>query len=323
MRARGGVVGAVVLGFWISLSSSTTGSARAQASADEPSEARVPLAANFSVAERVTIVTAGVAGILAMAAAPYVVSPEPSLGAPAPGSLDRRISDELYRSTGTGRMLWRGPDIAGLYVLPYLPAVFYGGEALYNYRAGRPLFANGDLNADHRMWAYVEALAWTSLLTGVLKVAVGRARPYVVLDHPELEGPPREKNLSFYSGHSAAMFCAASFVALDVSDTLLAGKLRHAGPARRFLLGQLLPYVGALSVAGLVGVSRIIDQQHWASDVAVGAIVGTAAAHMSYVVHFDRLGRPRRRLGTDALGAPGALGLGPIPGGVAFRGLLP
>jgi membrane-associated phospholipid phosphatase len=284
----------------------------------------VPLAANFSLAERVTIVTAGVAGILALAGGPSVYTPaNPSMGEPAPGSLDRRISDQLYPGDDGGRFLWRVPDYGGLYVLPYLPAIFYGSEALYAARTKRPLFANSDLNADHRFWAYVEALGWTTLLTGVTKLAVGRTRPYDVLNHPQFAGPEREKDLSFYSSHSAAVFCAASFVALDVSDSLHAGSLRRSGAATRFLLGTLVPYVGALGIASVVGISRIVDQQHWASDVVVGAGVGTAAAHLAYIVHFDSEGRPRRRLGTDALGAPGALALGPMPGGVVLRGLLP
>ena len=39
--------------------------------------------------------------------------------------------------------------------------------------------------------------------------------------------------------------------------------------------------------------------------------------------HFDAEGRPRRRLGVSALGAPGDLAFVPVPGGVALRGLLP
>ena len=112
-------------------------------------------------------------------------------------------------------------------------------------------------------------------------------------------------------------------LALDVSNTLHRGALKQAGPVQRFVLGTLAPYAGAFGVAGLVGFSRIADQQHWASDVITGAFVGTAAAHLAYVVHFDGLGRPRRRLGEEALAAPGALALAPVPGGVALRGLLP
>lgn len=293
--------------------------------ADAVPEERVPLDANFSVAERATTVAVAATGILSLSIAPYWTTPEaPSLGAPEPGSYDRRISDWLYLSHGTDdRFLWRVPDYAGIAVLPYLPAVYYGVQTAWLQRTGQPLFAGGGPNPDHHLWAYVEAIGWTALISGVTKVIVGRPRPYLVLDHPELAGRSSEANLSFYSAHAAATFCAASFVALDVSDWLRREPLRRAGTAKRLLLGVVAPYAATYSVAGLVGVSRIIDQQHWFSDVFMGAVLGAGAAHLAYIVHFDTLGRPRRRLGEDALGAPGAYGLGPIPGGIAFRGLLP
>src|SRR5262249_15692071 len=162
-------------------------------------------------------------------------------------------------------------------------------------------------------WAYLEAIGWTTFVTGAVKVAIGRPRPYVVLDHPELAAAAREDQLSFFSSHASASFCAASFAALDVSSQLTAGLLRDAGPVRRFLLGRVAPYAVALGIAGVIGVSRIIDQQHWASDVLVGALVGTTAAHVAYLVHFDSDGRPRRRLGADSRAGPGAVALMPAP----------
>jgi membrane-associated phospholipid phosphatase len=196
--------------------------------------------------------------------------------------------------------------------------------------AGRhaPLFDGGDWNPDHHLVAYVEALGWTALVTGVTKIAVGRARPYVVLDHPELAAPARsEDNVSFFSSHSSAMFCTAAFVALDASDTLRWRILASASPAERFLLGTLLPYTVAFGVASIVGVSRIIDQQHWASDVLVGAGVGTLFAHLAYLAHFDHWGRPRRRLGSGGEESRrtslSSLSLSPSPNGLTLAGLLP
>jgi membrane-associated phospholipid phosphatase len=298
--------------------------ARAVADGDGP----VPVGENFSPAERTTIVAVAVTGALALAVAPRLIQPAPSFGPPAPGSLDVRISNALYSADGTGaRFLGGVPDVAGLYVIPYLPALFYAGELAVLERTGEPVRAAGfesrDYNPQHRLWAYVEALGWTALITGVTKVSVGRLRPYVVLDHPQLAAAPREDKLSFFSSHASGSFCAAGFVALDVSHTLRAGALRAASPARRLLLGIIVPYAAAFGVATVVGVSRIVDQQHWFTDVVAGAAVGTAAAHIAYFAHFDDLGRPRRRLGTTALAPPGSLGLAPMPGGVALTGLLP
>jgi membrane-associated phospholipid phosphatase len=295
----------------------------AAAHAQDVPDLPVPIEENFSPAERVTILFAGLTGVVALAIAPVWYTPDaPSLGAPEPGSFDRRISESLYRAGGRDeRFLWGVPDAAGIFVVPYLPAFYYAGELTWQLRTGQPLF--GDVFAEHHLWAFGEALGWTALISGATKVLVGRPRPYVVLNHPELRDSAREDNLSFYSGHSAAMFCAASFVALDVSDRLRRGALRDAGQLKRLLLGVLAPYAAAYGLAGLVGVSRIIDQQHWASDVVMGGVLGAGAAHLAYVTHFDFTGRPRRRLGRDALDPPGAFGLAPIPGGIALRGLLP
>ena len=305
------------LGLGLSLTPAT---ARA-APADDP---RVPLTENFSRLELVTTGTVAIAGVLALAVSPRIWQPTPSIGPPEPSSFDRRVSDELYQAHGTGARFWGGvPDRAGLFVLPYLPAVFYGGEALWRARTGRTFFEGGDQNPDHRFVAYAEALGWTALLNGVTKVVVGRARPYVVLNHPELARARSEDNVSFFSSHSSAMFCTASFVALDASDTLHWRVLADAPPVERFLVGTLVPYAVSFGVASLVSVSRIIDQQHWASDVIVGAGVGTLVAHLAYVAHFDHRGRPRRRLGADAPPPAATLRVVPTGNGLALAGLLP
>jgi len=198
-------------------------------------------------------------------------------------------------------------------VLPFLPGVVYGVDAALLARGDAPwLFS--DPNALHRFVAYTEALGWTTLVTAVTKMVVGRQRPYATLDHPELAGPAREVNLSFFSSHSASMFAAASFVALDASRRLDDGLLATATPARRWLLGTLVPYTVAFGAASVVAVSRIIDQQHWPSDVLVGALVGSGIAHLAYLAHFDERGQPRRRLGASAIRVV------PTPGGVSVVG---
>jgi membrane-associated phospholipid phosphatase len=288
--------------------------ADAAATDGDGADAHVPVAANFSVTERVVIVTAGVGGLFALVAGPRVFStPSPSLGPPAAGSFDRRISDALYSDDGSGsRFLGRVPDYAGLYVLPYLPALAYGFETFWLEHSGQPVQPRGDLNPDHRLWAYLEALGWTVLITGVTKMVVGRTRPYAVLDHPALAGPASEQDVSFFSGHSSAMFCAATFVSLDLSAWLTHRVLRDASTTRRVLLGWVVPYTVSFGLATLVGVSRIVDQQHWATDVLVGAAVGSTASYIAYSVHFDDAGNPRRRhtltVGPMVGASPGAPG---------------
>jgi membrane-associated phospholipid phosphatase len=255
---------------------------------------RVPLDANFSRLELVTTGVVTVTGITLLGLSGRLFDiPPPSFGPPAEGSFDRIWADRLYRDDGSGdRFLGGVPDVAGLFVLPYLPGLLYGLDLVADLRGGGPRLSN-DRHALHRLVAYTEALGWTALAVGVTKVLVGRQRPYMILDHPELAGNRREQDLSFFSSHSAVMFAAASFVALDVSRRLAYGPMEGWSPVPRWLLSHALPYFLAFGAACLVAVSRVIDQQHWPTDVLVGAGVGAGIAHAAYLSHFDDHGNPQ------------------------------
>jgi membrane-associated phospholipid phosphatase len=63
------------------------------------------------------------------------------------------------------------------------------------------------------------------------------------------------------SGHTTAAFAAASAATAEVGAHW---------PRHRTAVGITL-----YTAAGLVGLSRMYNNQHWASDVVVGAAVGT------------------------------------------------
>jgi hypothetical protein len=262
--------------------------------ADEP----VPLRANFSPLETTVALTAAAAGAFLMGAGNTVFdSPRPSMGVPDPESVDARISRSLYRADGSSsRFLGGAPDVGG-YVLPALPLLIYGASSLSLAVRDRPLWPAGDVNPQHRLLAYVEAMGWVYLITGSVKYAVGRPRPYneAANNHPELRPRASEDNLSFFSGHAASTFALGAFVAEDVSRRLRHGALANASPVERFAAGTLLPYAVGYGVPVLVAYSRLVDQQHWPSDVAMGTLAGTLIAHLVYNAHFDEAGRPRRR----------------------------
>jgi membrane-associated phospholipid phosphatase len=102
----------------------------------------------------------------------------------------------------------------------------------------------------------------------LLKGLAGRQRPYV---------KPRDSNSyklfrgfgradgyrSFPSGHSTAAFAVAAAVTSETS---------RWWPHTRWIVGPAL-YGGA----ALAGVSRMYNNRHWASDVLVGAGIGTFA----------------------------------------------
>jgi membrane-associated phospholipid phosphatase len=113
-----------------------------------------------------------------------------------------------------------------------------------------------------------EAVVVGAVTSGVLKIILGRARPYLTADtNPRNfafgRGLKSGAYQSFPSGHSTAAFAAAAAVSSETSDWW---------PRTRWIFGPIL-YGGAT----LVGVSRMYDDKHWASDVLMGAAVGTFA----------------------------------------------
>ena len=113
-----------------------------------------------------------------------------------------------------------------------------------------------------------EALLLGEFTGGVLKGLIGRQRPYVTPQNSHSFGFLRgfgggDKYRSFPSGHSLAAFAAAAAVSSETSDWW---------PNTRWIIGPVL-FTGAT----LTGVSRMYDNKHWASDVIVGAGLGTFA----------------------------------------------
>lgn len=274
--------------------------APSRARADE----RVPLTENFPVSEIVLIGALGVADVALFIWQDDLVEVRGEPNLDDPWSWDRDVSDALYPGAGSGRFLGGAPDVGGQFVLPALALGYYGADAVALWTRGRSL--TGDVNADHEFLAFAEAYAVTLAATQLAKLAVGRERPVYGL---EREGaPPRdvEATLSFFSGHSSSSFCIAAFVSRDLGDAL--------GPRLGTFRGRVLPAAALYGIAALVGLSRVIDQQHYVTDVLLGAAVGGVAGNLFYDAHFDDDGRPKRRRGR------GEIRLVAIPGGLGLTG---
>lgn len=121
----------------------------------------------------------------------------------------------------------------------------------------------------------VVTLAGAGLLNGLLKLSFGRLRPAAFFDYP-LPGSP-----SFPSGH--ALYAASVFGGLAA---LLSVRLKS-----RAL--QVLVWVAAILLTGLVGASRVYLGVHYPSDVLAGFSV--AVIWVAGVAFGDRLVRHRRR----------------------------
>ena len=140
------------------------------------------------------------------------------------------------------------------------------------YIIGGALYAVGRLGKWDRVadlgWHGTEALIVGELVAVVIKGTMGRQRPYVEPRNSNSYQLFRgfggsDKFRSFPSGHSTSAFAAAAAVTSETS---------RFWPEGTWIVGPIL-YAGA----ALTGISRMYNNRHWASDVLVGAGIGTFA----------------------------------------------
>ena len=113
-----------------------------------------------------------------------------------------------------------------------------------------------------------EAIAVAGVTTTLLKGLAGRARPFVSIDTNPRDfgfgrGFSKGSFQSFPSGHTTAAFALASTVTSES---------QRWWPHQTWIVGPTM-----YGAATLVGVSRMYNNAHWASDVALGAAIGTFA----------------------------------------------
>jgi membrane-associated phospholipid phosphatase len=141
-----------------------------------------------------------------------------------------------------------------------------------SYVIGSTMFLTGRIAKNQKLASLglhgLEALAVGELTATLIKGVVGRQRPYVTPMDPKSYKLGRgfgggNNYRSFPSGHSVAAFAAAAAVTAETS--------RNA-PNSTWYVAPIM-YGGA----ALVGVSRMYNNQHWASDVLIGAGIGTFA----------------------------------------------
>jgi membrane-associated phospholipid phosphatase len=173
--------------------------------------------------------------------------------------LDRRIATRLLDSSTQANRFFRRTS-TGVEVIASPGAYFIGGT----------LFAVGKIGKFDRVadlgWHGTEAVLFAQGITYVLKGFVGRGRPFLSNgrdpdDFVFARGFRSGDWTSFPSGHSSTAFAAASAVTNETT---------RWWPRSVWVVGPLM-YAGATAV----GLSRMYHSRHWASDVVIGAAIGT------------------------------------------------
>jgi membrane-associated phospholipid phosphatase len=151
------------------------------------------------------------------------------------------------RAIGKAFNWWGGPG-----VIWFAAALWLAGRALKRRRISL-LGLRG-----------AEAIAIASALGGILKGFTGRVRPFVAPDEPWhwnfSHGWSDAHFASMPSGHTLATIAFAAAISV--------ASVRWAPPARFAMI------TGAFAAVLLVAFARIYTNQHWFSDVIVGAVLG-------------------------------------------------
>ena len=143
---------------------------------------------------------------------------------------------------------------SGLYSLPFLGVLYIYGN-IKNAERAEAVALNG-----------VKAYIISGVFAQIIKQISHRHRPYqdVLPDPKNWDGPFSDiKYTSFPSAHTMTAFSIATVLASTYKDKKWVAILSY-------------------SLAGFTGLSRLNDDEHWASDVFVGAVLGIAIGKTIY-----------------------------------------
>jgi len=167
-------------------------------------------------------------------------------------------------------LLSNGADLFNAYGSP---GVFVGSLALFGagWATGEPDVARLGLRAS-------EAIMLSGIVTGGIKGFAGRGRPYASPGNPHdfriMSGLHDGARQSFPSGHTTAVFAFASALDRELRVTR-PRTARWAAPA-------------LYAAATLTGLARMHSDNHWASDVIMGAGIGLISGWVVARFHADR-----------------------------------
>jgi membrane-associated phospholipid phosphatase len=160
----------------------------------------------------------------------------------------------------------------------------------------------------------LEAMAIAGAVQGATNVLVSRERPLGrdcggALPSDALDCRDAFRYRSFFSGHSANSFTGAALVCIHHFENDLLG-----AP------GDALSCAGAYAVAATTAAFRVVADVHYASDVLIGAAVGSLVGYGVPLVHYAEHRSDRAR-GHAASPHDVQISLVPAPGGVGLFGV--
>lgn len=180
-----------------------------------------------------------------------------------PGGRDLFMAKDKHTRDGAARLSDLG--FRTLVLAPYVIDAGFAALAIHQ---------NPDVAAQLALIDF-EVLTLAGMTQLLASRVIGRARPYVSQCPPEgcTGGPYR----SFLSGHAMASFTAAGLMCIHHEKLPLFG----GGPLDKWAC------VWALSVASVTSALRLVADEHWTSDVLIGAGLGWVYGYyLPRLLHF-------------------------------------
>ncbi len=186
-------------------------------------------------------------------------------------TVDEPVAQDLFKFRNDNLWVQKVSPVATQFGQFYIP---YGIAGLYCL-AGLAFDDQQDL--DTGLLA-TEAMVHTGIVVQVLKHTFGRSRPFVFNGEDNWYGPKVFFKRYYHGGFSPY-------------DSFPSGHTITAFSLATVLAERERPWVGvvAYSCAGLCGISRVTQHDHWFSDVFVGAALGVAIGKMVVVNYHNRV----------------------------------
>jgi membrane-associated phospholipid phosphatase len=250
------------------------------------------------------IVTAvGGATTLGMA----IVAPVPQHKLTGPIGFDVPVRNALRADKLANRYIYRDASDVGLSLTVSWPFVADALTTAWWYRGSRE-------SAQEMALIDLEALTMVGAIQGVTNVLVSRERPYGQdcgqgeLPEDAIDCVGNVHYRSFFSGHSAFSFTGAALICAHHFQLDLLGAPWDA-----------LSCAGGYAVAATTASFRVAADMHYASDVLLGAAVGTLVGYGVPLLHYSTFGGGS----TKKAGATSELRvhLIPAPNGLGLAGV--
>ena len=221
---------------------------------------------------------------------------------------DDDVRDALRAHTLANRYIFRDASDVGLSLAVTWPFAADALTTAWWYRGSRE-------SAQEMALIDLETLAVSGAIQGATNVLVSRERPFGSscgegeLPEDAIDCRNSFHYRSFFSGHSAFSFTGAALICVHHMENELMGPPWDA-----------LSCAGGYAVAATTATFRVVADVHYASDVLLGAAVGTLVGYGVPLLHYRKIVGPSGRASVQQ---PNQLQLHliPSPGGIGLLGI--